>query len=116
VPRPTPPPRDVAGTAEPEAGVLPRGPRRAKLPSQWAHRQAVEKGPLGGPSRPKSGRPSSTARSGCMNDDVEALVESRRDEIAREQIVCLFADLVRVLAVRIALPKPLLTDRVRKIQ
>ena len=55
-------------------------------------------------------------RSRGVNDDVEALVGSRRDEIAREQIVGRFADLVRVLAIRIALPEPLPADRVRNIK
>ena len=51
-----------------------------------------------------------------MHDDIEALAGSRRNEIAREQIVILFADLVWVLAVRVASPQPLLADRVRDIQ
>lgn len=51
-----------------------------------------------------------------MNDDVEALAGSRRDEIAREQIVVRFAYLERVLATHIPFPKPLLADRVRNIK
>ena len=58
----------------------------------------------------------STAGSGCVNDDVEALVGSWRDEIAREQIVVRFAYLERVLATHISLPKPLLADRIRNIK
>ena len=54
--------------------------------------------------------------SGRMEYDIEALARSRRNEIAREQIVILFADLVWVLAVRVSSPKPLLADRVRNIQ
>jgi hypothetical protein len=47
-----------------------------------------------------------------MEYDIEALAGSRRSEIAREQIVILFADFVRVLAVRVPSPQPLLADRV----
>jgi hypothetical protein len=51
-----------------------------------------------------------------VNDNVEALAGSRRDEIAREQIVFRFAYLPRMLASRILLPKPLLADHVRNIE
>src|SRR5688500_18355911 len=51
-----------------------------------------------------------------VNDDVEALAGSRRDEIAGEQIVVRFADLERVLAASIALLKPPLADRVWDIE
>jgi len=61
-------------------------------------------------------RPHSTAGSRSVNDDVEALVGSRRDEIAREQIVLRFAYLERVLATRIPFAKPLLADGVRNIK
>jgi len=51
-----------------------------------------------------------------MNDDVEALVRRRRDEMVREQIECRFADLIRVLASLISLSQPLLTKPVRNHQ
>src|SRR5580693_8014241 len=52
------------------------------------------------------------SRSGCVNNDVEALVGTRRNERAREQVECLFGHLVRMLAAAIALSQPLLADRV----
>ena len=55
-------------------------------------------------------------RSESMSDDIEPLVGSWRDEIAREQFICLFAHFVWVLAVQVPLPKPLFTDRVGNIQ
>src|ERR1700682_1507783 len=58
----------------------------------------------------------STAGSRGVNDDVEALAGSRRDEMAREQVVVPFGDLERVNATRIPLPKPLLADGVGNIK
>ncbi len=51
-----------------------------------------------------------------MNDEVEALAGSRRDEIAREQIVVRFAYLERVLATLISFLKPPLADHVWNIK
>ena len=51
-----------------------------------------------------------------MNNDVEALAGSRRDEIACDQIVFRFAYLKRVRATRISFAKPLPADRVRNIK
>src|SRR5262249_41361443 len=51
-----------------------------------------------------------------MSDDIEPLVGSRRDEIAGEQFICLFAHVVWMLAVRVPLPKPLFTDGIRNVQ
>ena len=76
-------------------------------------------------SRLGSSRPWGVARlrvadpvlgSRCVNDDVEALAGSRRDEITRKQIVLSFAYLEGVLATRISFSKPLLADRVRNIE
>src|SRR6202163_1963729 len=58
----------------------------------------------------------STTGSRGVNDDVEALTGSRRDEIAREQVVVRFGHLERVNATRIPLPKPLLADGVGNIK
>jgi hypothetical protein len=54
--------------------------------------------------------------SGRVNDDVEALAGSRRNEITREQIVLRFAYLEGVLAAGISLPQPLSADRVRNVE
>ena len=51
-----------------------------------------------------------------MNDDVEALIRSWRNEVAREQIVCLLVDLIWVVAADVAVPQSLLTDGVRNIE
>ena len=51
-----------------------------------------------------------------MNDDIEAFVRRRRDEIARELVVLGVADLERVLAAGIAFAKPLLADRVGNVE
>jgi hypothetical protein len=51
-----------------------------------------------------------------MDEDVEAFVRGRRDEMAREQIECRLADLIWVLAALVALSQPLLAERVGNIQ
>jgi hypothetical protein len=54
--------------------------------------------------------------SGVMDDDVESFVGRWRDEIARKQIVCRFADLIRMLAAFVSLSQSLLADRVWQIE
>ena len=51
-----------------------------------------------------------------VGDNIEAFVGSGRNEIACEYFECLFTYFVRMFAVRVSLPKPMLTDCVRNIQ
>ena len=58
-----------------------------------------------------------------MDDDVQSLIGEWGDEmaafshgLAHEQIICCFADLIRMRTALISLSQPLLADRVRNIQ
>jgi hypothetical protein len=51
-----------------------------------------------------------------MDDDVEALVRGRKDEITREQVESGFANLIWVLATFVARSQPLFAESVGSIQ